>query len=82
MKLARDLTCKEVVELVTEYLEGGLSTGERDRFEEHLGFCDWCVRYLDQIRLTMDGVWQLREEDLPPELKEDLLSAFRNWRDE
>ena len=46
MKLARDLTCIEIVELVTEYLEGGLSATERERFEEHLGFCDWCVTYL------------------------------------
>jgi hypothetical protein len=40
MKLNRDMTCVEVVELVTDYLEGGLTSEERERFEEHIGFCD------------------------------------------
>ena len=80
MKLARDLTCKELVELVTEYLEGGLSTAERERFEEHLGFCDWCVTYLDQMRQTLTAVGTLREEDISPELEGSLLEAFRGWK--
>jgi hypothetical protein len=80
MKLARDLTCKELVELVTEYLEGGLSTAERERFEEHLGFCDWCVTYLDQMRQTLTAVGRLREEDISPELERSLLDAFRGWK--
>jgi anti-sigma factor RsiW len=80
MKLARDLTCRELVELVTEYLEGGLSTAERERFEEHLGFCDWCVTYLDQMRQTLTAVGRLREEDISPELERSLLDAFRGWK--
>jgi anti-sigma factor RsiW len=80
MKLARDLTCVELVELVTEYLEGGLSTADRERFEEHLGFCDWCVTYLDQMRQTLATVGSLREDDLSPAMQDSLLSAFRDWR--
>ena len=80
MKLTRDLTCKEVVELVTEYLEGGLSAADRERFEEHIGFCDWCLTYLDQMRQTIATVGRLREEDLPEELQESLLDAFRGWK--
>jgi len=80
MKLSRDLTCAEVVELVTEYLEGGLSARDRERFEEHLGFCDWCVTYLDQMRQTVDAAGRLREEDLDPELQDALIEAFRGWR--
>ena len=49
MRLDRDLTCIELVELVTEYLEGGLGAGERERFEEHLGSCEGCATYLDQM---------------------------------
>ena len=79
MKLARDLTCSELVELVTEYLEGGLEADVRERFEEHIGFCDWCQTYLDQMRQTMAGVGRLAEDDLPPELQARLLEAFRGW---
>jgi hypothetical protein len=80
MKLSRDLICAEIVELVTEYLEGGLSASERERFEEHLGFCDWCVTYLDQMRQTIETTGRLREEDLDPELQDALIDAFRGWR--
>ena len=80
MKLSRDLTCNELVELVTEYLEGGLGAAERERFEEHIGFCDWCLTYLDQMRHTIATAGELREEDVPPELQERLLTVFRDWR--
>jgi predicted anti-sigma-YlaC factor YlaD len=80
MKLARDLTCSEIVELVTEYLEGGLTTEDRERFEEHIGFCGWCLTYLDQMRQTIATVGTLREDDLSPELRQGLLEAFRDWK--
>ncbi len=80
MKLSRDLTCAEVVELVTEYLEGGLSTHDRERFEEHLGFCDWCATYLEQMRQTIETTGRLREKDIDPELQDALIEAFRGWR--
>ena len=80
MKLARDLTCKELVELVTEYLEGGLTAAERERFEEHLGFCDWCVTYLDQMRQTLAALGTLGVDDLSPAMQDMLLDAFRGWR--
>ena len=79
MKIARDLTCAEIVELVTDYLEGGLSTEDRERFEEHIGYCDWCLTYLDQMRQTVASVGELREEHLSPELERGLLNAFRDW---
>ncbi len=82
MKLERDMTCTQIVELITEYLEGGLSSAERERFEEHIGFCDWCLAYLDQMRQTIATVGRLRNEDLPKELEQSLLTAFRDWRPE
>ena len=82
MKLSRDLTCAEVVELVTEYLEGGLSPGERERFEEHLGVCDLCVTYLEQMRETITRTGQLRAESLDPHLHDALVDAFRGWKTE
>ena len=80
MKLSRDLSCAEVVELVTEYLEGGLAAHDRERFEEHLGFCDWCVTYLEQMRQTSEITGPLREEDIDPGPKEALIEAFRGWK--
>ena len=79
MRLDRDLTCIELVELVTEYLEGGLGAGERERFEEHLGSCEGCATYLDQMRQTLVTVGSLREEDLSPAMRDALLAAFRDW---
>ena len=82
MKLTSDLTCAELVELVTEYFEGGLSTDARDRFEEHIAFCEGCEIYVDQMRKTIEVTGRLREDDLPVELQARLLDAFRGWRAE
>jgi predicted anti-sigma-YlaC factor YlaD len=80
MRLARELTCSEIVELVTEYLEGGLSAEDRERFEEHLGFCEPCITYLDQMRETIATVGRHgADDDLSPALQESLLRAFRDW---
>jgi len=77
------LTCAQVVELVTDYLEGGLSDADRARFDAHLSACDGCTNYLDQIRVTIAVVGRVREEDLSAEAKAGLLTAFRGWaRDE
>jgi len=80
MKLVEELTCAELVELVTDYLEDGLDARDRERFEEHLMFCDGCDNYLEQIRRTVAVSGRLREEDLPGELEERLLSAFQGWK--
>lgn len=75
-----DITCKEVVELITEYLDGVLALGERTRFEQHLVTCPGCKAYLRQIRQTIDASRRLSEESLPSGVKEELLDAFRAWR--
>ena len=74
------ITCKEVVELVTHYLETALPVDETALFEQHLNFCEGCVWYVDQIRTTVAAAGNLREEDVPPETREALLTAFRDWR--
>ena len=53
MKTAEELSCQELVELVTDYLEGAMSPEERERFEEHLDACGNCRRYLAQMRQTI-----------------------------
>ena len=79
MRLARELACQQVVELVTAYLDDALDRDERERFEEHLVFCDGCGAYLEQIRETIEVAGRVRLE-LPAELEERLLEAFRGWR--
>jgi len=77
--MSDELTCKELVELVTDYLEGALSRRDRRRFEEHLVVCDGCTSYLDSIRLTIRITGRLTEEDLMPEMERELAAAFRDW---
>lgn len=74
------MTCREFVELVTDYLEDRLAPPERERFEEHLAACPGCQAYVDQMRATLDGLGRIPEESLPPAAREELLHAFREWR--
>ena len=81
MKLSvPDVSCRELVELVTEYLEARLPVEERTRFELHLGYCDWCRTYLRQMRQVRDAAEELTEESIAPEAKSALLAAFRDWK--
>jgi anti-sigma factor RsiW len=77
---AGELTCRELVELVTDYLEGALPPPERARFEEHLAGCGDCTTYLAQMRVTLGLVGHLTEESLSAAPLEALLEAFRGWR--
>ena len=79
MRLERELTCREIVELVTAYLEDALDAADRERFEEHLVFCDGCGNYLEQMRETVRLTGRVTEE-IPAELEARLLEAFRGWR--
>jgi anti-sigma factor RsiW len=77
---ADHLSCREVVELVTDHLDGALSAEEVALFERHLNFCEGCVWYVEQIKTTVDALGEIREEDLPPEAKDRLMTVFRDWR--
>jgi anti-sigma factor RsiW len=74
------LSCQELVELVTDYLEGALGDEERGRFEGHIGRCAACTIYLEQIRQTIELTGHLRADQLSPEAEQALLEAFRGWR--
>ena len=76
----RALTCKELVELVTEYLEGVLSSEDKERFEVHLATCDGCTSYLLQMRKTIQAIGNLEQSSLSPQAKENLLRLFRDWK--
>jgi hypothetical protein len=70
-------TCKEIVDLASEYIEGALTPAQMTQFELHLNFCEGCVTFVDQIRATATMAGRLSEEDIPEETKVKLLEAFR-----
>jgi hypothetical protein len=74
------ISCQEVVELVTDYLDQALPADEASVFEQHVNFCDGCDWYLDQMRTTISTVGRITEEDVPPDARERLLAAFREWK--
>jgi anti-sigma factor RsiW len=78
--IGQELTCKELVELVTGYLEGSLRGRRRRRFEAHLSSCDGCTRYLTQMEATIRATGSLTEEQVTDEQRVALLGAFREWR--
>ncbi len=80
-KARAGLTCRELVELVTDYFEGALSRRERRRFEQHVGKCPWCAAYLEQMRQVVQVLGRLEEESLSPTMRDALLDAFRDWKD-
>lgn len=73
------MKCREVVELMTDYLEGALSEADRRRFEAHIADCAGCREYLAQLRSTIRVAGRLNDEPVPPELEAELIRAFRNW---
>ena len=64
--LSRHLTCKEIVELVTSYIEGGLDEAEMARFESHLTSCGSCVTYVDQMQQMIRALGALFGEHAGP----------------
>jgi anti-sigma factor RsiW len=78
--VTRELTCKAMVELVTDYFEGALSRSDRRRFERHLAACDGCTTYVEQMRQVVFTLGRLTEDSMPPEAADALLRAFRNWK--
>jgi anti-sigma factor RsiW len=81
-EITDELTCKELVELVTDYLEESLDSTERSRFDAHLSKCTGCTNYVSQMRRTIQTTGYLSEDELSPEAERDLLEAFRGWKRE
>ncbi|HET6847534.1 MAG TPA: zf-HC2 domain-containing protein [Gaiellales bacterium] len=75
----RPLPCQELVELVTDYLEGALPPADRERFDRHIAGCDGCTAYLEQMRATIRLTGRLRPDDVDPAARAALLRAFRGW---
>ncbi|WP_411285929.1 zf-HC2 domain-containing protein [Lapillicoccus sp.] len=74
------ITCREFVELVTDYLEDLLDARSRARFEQHVAGCPGCSRYLDQIRDSTRVLGRVTLDSLSPAARGQLMDAFRSWR--
>lgn len=72
------LTCQQLTELITEYLEGRMSLWRRARIQMHLGMCRHCRAYLKQMKATIVTLGGLPPEPIPPDIKAELLRRFRN----
>ncbi len=75
-----DMPCRELVEVITDYLEDALPDRDRLRFEVHLAECDGCRDYVAQFEQTIAVSGRIEAEQLSPALRDELLSAFRAWR--
>lgn len=77
------MICRDVVELMTDYLEGALSPADVERFDAHIAGCDGCRAYLEQMKATMKLTGRLGSaEPIPEPLEAELTRAFRHWRSE
>lgn len=74
------MKCKELVELVTEYLEGRLAPAERQAMDRHLADCDGCRAYLEQMRTTIATMGRISERELSVRQRQDLLRLFEGWK--
>jgi hypothetical protein len=73
------MTCRELVELVTEYLEDALSDVDRVRFDEHIALCEMCQVHLEQLRMTIRELGTISERDIDPAVLAELQERFRSW---
>jgi anti-sigma factor RsiW len=74
------LSCQEMVELVTDYLEGALSPADRARFDAHISGCEGCTMYLRQMREMLELLGELTSDSISPQAEAELLAAFRDWK--
>ena len=80
MSSERDITCQELTEVLTDYLEGALPSEERARLEAHLAICEGCVTYLTQMRQTIATLRKLPPAHVEATVPDDLLAAFRAFK--
>ena len=80
MSAVERLSCQELVELITSYLEDALPADDRRRFDEHIGDCEGCRNYLEQMRITVRLLGGITIYDLDVDAEDSLLHTFRNWK--
>ncbi len=76
------VTCRELVEVLTDYLEGVLDAGDRAEIERHIVICRGCANYVEQMRSTVDLLGRIAAETAPHEPASEALAIFRRWQAE
>ena len=80
MTAERTLTCRQLTEVLTDYLEGVMAPEDRARFEAHVELCDGCLNYISQMRQTIRAVRELHPAEVEATVPDEVLAAFRAWR--
>lgn len=80
MSSERTLSCQELTEILTDYLEGVMAPEDRARFNAHLALCEGCVNYVSQMRQTIRVARELRATEVEATVPDDVLAAFRAWK--
>ena len=75
------LSCKEITEIITDYLEGRMSFTDRMRFQMHVGMCKHCRAYLRQMKATIGSLGQLPDEPMPTDVRDEMRKRFAAWDD-
>ena len=78
--ITNDLACKELVEIITDYLEGTLPDHDRARFDAHLMTCAPCREYVAEMHTTLRLTGRLTVESISPGARDELLRAFRRMK--
>ncbi len=78
--MTSELSCKELTQLITEYLEGVLSSTDRERFESHLSRCPGCITYIEQMQETVKQLGNMPSVEIPSNLESSIVDAFRAWK--
>ena len=73
-------TCRQIYDLITEYDEGCLDTGERRQFEAHVVVCPPCRGFLSQMRAARDQFGKGSSPEFPAEVADSIVSAFNAWK--
>jgi len=78
--MAGNMSCLEMTDLITEYLDGSMPLFKRIRFQMHVGLCRGCRNYLNQMKLTIKTLGKLPVDSMPPDIRDEMLYRFRNWK--
>ena len=73
------LSCQEITEIITDYLEGRMSFSDRMRFQMHVGMCKHCRAYLRQMKATIGSLGQLPDEPMPTDVRDEMRERFAAW---
>lgn len=79
---SEDLTCRQLVEVITDYLDGSMTDDDRERFERHVSGCSGCASVLAQFRATIEATGRLADAEVDDEQREAMRGVFRRWRDD